>query len=283
MTQPSHCPDDRSELLSVLENRAAEQLRTHVDGCERCRLEVQELESALELISAVAEAPPSERVRREAVAYARAQVRSQVRAKTLAPAAQWTWWRAPAAGMAGVVLAVLFGGLAEARVTLSAPEIASPEPWTLVLAAAWGLGLCLYAMRGAFALRREMLANALAGAAAFALLLLAFPISEAVKLCVTWAFGPGQLSSGEAAWAFACMASLYAALPAALAGRISDADLSWLDACRAAFVFALLAAPLLLVQAAPLSTMAVIGCLACGAWTGERLVSIWERVHNQAS
>ena len=131
--------------------------------------------------------------------------------------------------------------------------------------------MCLYATPGVFALRREMLANALAGAAAFRVLLLAFPISEAVELCVTWAFGPGQLSSGKAAWAFACMASLYAALPAALVSRIRNADLSWSDACGAPFVFACLAGPLLLVQAAPLSPIAAIGCLACGAWMGERL------------
>ena len=271
MTQPSHCPSDRSELFTVLGNRATEQLRTHVDGCERCRLEVQELESAFELISPSAEAPPSERVRREAVAYARAQVQSRVQSKTQAQAAGWTWWRAPAAGMAGVVLAILFGGLAEARLAFSPPEITSPEPWTLVLSAAWGIALCMYCTPGAFALRREMFAHALAGAAAFTLLLLAFPVSEAAELCVTWAFGPGQLSPGESAWAFACMASLYAALPAAIVSRVRRGGLSWSHACGAAFVFALLAGPLLLVQGAPLSPIACIACLACGAWMGERL------------
>lgn len=263
MTQSSRCPSDRSELLSVLEDRATEALRAHVDSCERCRLEVQELGSALELISPAAEAPPSERVRREAVAYARSQVR--------APGAGWTWWRVPAAGVAGVALAVLFGGLAEARLTSSPPQIMSPEPWTLVLAAAWCLGLCLYTTPGGFALRREMLTRGLAGAAGFTVMLLTFPISEAVELCVTWAFGPRQLSSGEASWAFALMASLYAGLPAALVSRIRDADLSWSDACRAACVFAVLAGPLLVVQAAPLSPIAGIGGLACGAWMGERL------------
>ena len=145
MTQPSACPTDRSELLSVLENRASEAMRAHVDSCEKCRLELEELEGALELISPADDAPPAERVRREAVEYARSQVR--------VPPVRWTWWRAPAAGIAGAVLAVLFGGLAEARLTSSSPQITDPEPWTLALAAAWGLGLCLYAIPSLFALR----------------------------------------------------------------------------------------------------------------------------------
>lgn len=265
MTQSSRCPIDRSELLSVLEDRATEALRAHVDGCERCRLELQELGGALELISAPADASPSDRVRREAMAYARSQVR--------APAARWTWWRAPAAGMAGVVLAVLFGGLAEARLTSSPPQITRVEPWTMVLAAVWGVGLCVYAVTGWLSLHREMVTRAFLGAAGFSVLLLAFPISEAVELCVTWTIGPGRLSSGMAAWTFVCMAGLYAVLPVALVGRLRGADGSWSDACRAALVFTLLVAPLLLVQGAQYPPMAGIGGLLWGACMGERLGS----------
>ncbi len=263
MTQPSPCPSDRSELLSIVEDSATDAMRAHVDGCERCRREVQELASALELVSPVAESSPSERVRREAVRYAHSQVQR--------PVPGWTAWRTPAAALAGVVLAVLFGGLAEARLTFSPPKMANPEPWTLVLAAVWGLGLCVHAAQRGNARGRDLGTHALVAAAAFALLLLALPIPQAVEFCTTLAFGPGQLSGNGASWAFAVMSSLYAALPAALVGRIRNVDLSSSDACGAAFVFAVLATPLLVLQAPPYPLAATLACLACGAWTGERL------------
>ena len=100
--------------------------------------------------------------------------------------------------------------------------------------------MCLYAAPGVLALRREMVTRALAAAVGFTVLLLAFPISEAVELCMTWTFGRGRLSSAEASWAFALMASLYAALPAAIVSWVRNFDLSWADACGAAFLFAVL-------------------------------------------
>ena len=172
-----------------------------------------------------------------------------------------------------MVLAILFGGLTEARLTFSPIRMTTPESWTLAFAAVWGLGFYLYATPGGSALRREMVTNALAGAAAFTLLLLALPISKAVEVCVTWVYGPGQLSSGNAWWAFALMTSLYAALSSALVSRIRSADLSWSDACGAALLFAVLAGPLLFVAPTSYPPLAGIGCLVCGAWMGERLGS----------
>ena len=266
MIASSGCPSDRSELVRVLEDRADETLRAHVDGCERCRLEIRELRGALELISPPAEAPPTERVRHDAVAYARSQVRGSVGMRRP--------WRAPAAAMIASALAVLFGELADARMTASAPQIMSPEPWTLVLAAAWGWALFLYVAPGGSTLRREIVVNSLAAVAGFTVLVLALPIPVMVEFCATWAFGPGPLAPGRAVGVYFVVASFYAAVPVALVSRIRGSDLSWAGACCAALVFAALAGPILLVQAAahPSSAgMAGVWGLVCGAWVAERL------------
>ncbi len=133
--------------------------------------------------------------------------------------------------------------------------------------------MCVYATPSGLVLRRKMVTRALAGAAGFAVLFLALPISEAVALCARWMFGPGQLSPGQASAAFAIMAMLYAALPVALVGRIRGDGLSWLEACFAACLFTALVGPLLFVQAASDLSLLGLGALACGAWVGEWLGS----------
>lgn len=268
MTPSSACPSDRSELVSVLEDRASEALQAHVDGCERCQLEMRELRGALELISPAAEARPSERVRREAVSYARSQVRASVRWRTP--------WRAPAAAMIAAALAVFFGELAGARLTSSAPQIMSPEPWTFVLAAGWSVAMLLYAAPGGSTSRREIVANALAGVLAFTVLLLAVPIPAAVEFCAGLVFGPGPLTPTETIGTYVVIVCLYAIVSMALVSRILDSSMSWAGACCAALVFAALAGPLLLVQAAgypSIPGLVGIGALVCGAWVGERLGS----------
>ena len=270
MTTSSPCPSDRSELIAILEDHASHTLRSHVDGCERCRTEVHDLRSALDLVSPAAEAPPSRRVRREAISYARSQVRGRL--------GRSSPWRAPAAAMIAAALAMLSGQLAGARLSSSAPPITSPEPWTLVLAAVWSVALFLYATPGGSTPRREVVARGLTGVAAFTVLLLAFPISTAVALCAGWAFGPGQVTPGEVATAYAIMASLYAAVPAALVSRIRGVPSPsfWSHGCGAGLVFAVLAGPLLLVQAAgdpSIAGLAGLGGLACGAWFGGRVGS----------
>ena len=268
MTPSSGCPSDRSELVSVLEDRAGEALQAHVAECERCQLEMRELRGALALILPAADAPPSARVRREAVAYARAQVRGTVRRSTP--------WRAPAAAVIAAALAVFFGELAGARLTSSAPQIMSPEPWTFVLAAAWSVALFLYVSPGGSTFRSEIVANALAGVLAFTVLLLAVPIPAAVEFCAGLVFGLGPLTPTETVGTYVVMVCLYAAVPVALVSRILDSDLSWAGGWCAAFAFAALAGPLLLVQAAgyPSITGQVgFGALVCGAWIGGRLGS----------
>lgn len=270
MSPSSRCPADRSELVSVLEDHASETLRTHVAGCERCQLEVGELRSALDLLSPTTEARPSERIRREALSYARSQVPGSV--------PKWTpWratgartpWRAAAAAVIGVALALSFGQLAEAGRTSLAPEIMNPEPWTLVLAAAWGLASFLYAAAGVSTIRREIVTRALAGASAFTLLALVLPIPTVVEFCSAWVFGPGPLTPVRAFEAYAVVATLYASVPVALVGGIRNTALSRSEACAAACVFAVLTGPLLLVQAAAhpsIAGPAGIGGLLCGAW-----------------
>jgi hypothetical protein len=180
-----------------------------------------------------------------------------------------TPWRATAAAMIGAALALSFGQLAEARRTSLAPEIMSPEPWTLVLAAAWGLVMFLYAAAGVSTIRREIVTRALAGASAFTLLVLVLPIPAVVEFCSAWVFGPGPLTPGRTLAAYAVVATLYASVPVALVGRIRNAALSGSEACAAAFVFTVLTGPLLLVQAAAhpsIAGPAGIGGLLCGAW-----------------
>jgi len=260
-------PSDRSDLVALLEDGGDATLRAHVDGCDRCRLEMQELRAALELISPVADAPPSERVRREAVSYARAKVRGSVRRPP---------WHAPAGAMIAAALAVLLGELAGARMTASAPQIMSPEPWTLVLAGAWSLALFLYVAPGGSTLRRDIVLNSLAAVAGFTVLVLALPIPVMVDFCGAWAFGPGPLTPGRADVVYFVVACCYAAVPVLLVSRILDAELSWAGACCAALLFAALAGPIILVQAAAHAStagMAGVWGLVCGAWMGERLGS----------
>lgn len=269
MIDSSGCPSDRSELIQILEDRADDALRAHVEGCERCRVEISELRGALELVSPSTEAPPSERVRREVLSYARSQVRGSV--STRAP------WHAPAAAMIAAALAVLLGEFAGARMTASAPQIMSPEPWTLVLAAAWSLALFVYVAPGGSTLRREIVMNSLAAVGAFTVLVLALPIPVMADFCGAWAFGPGPLTPGRENVGYFVVASCYAAVPVFLVSRILDGDLSWTGACCAAFVFAALAGPILLVQAAahPSSAgVAGVWGLVCGAWVAERLGSL---------
>ena len=136
MTQSSRCPSDRSELLLVLENRATEAMRAHVESCDECRLEVQELGNALELISLPDEAPPSERVRRDAVAYARSQLGSRQRT----PSANGHWWTTPAATIAGVVRREIFTRALIGAVAFSVLVLAFPIPRGVELSTAWTLG-----------------------------------------------------------------------------------------------------------------------------------------------
>jgi hypothetical protein len=265
MTQSSRCPGDRNKLLLIIENRAPEPLRTHVDECERCRLEVRELVSAIALVPSTPGEAPSANIRREVTAYARSQVRTPY------PGRQW--WRVPLSGAAGVFFAVLFGGLAEARMTSSTPEIIAPDPWTLALAILWGFALVIYSWMGEAEPRGQIVKRAMVGVGVFTLLTIAFPMSAAVDLFMTWKFGTGELSAARASWGFGLAAICYSVVAGAGANRLSGYRLSFPEACWAACVFGALATPLLLMQAAPYIPMSGVAGLACGAWIGERLGS----------
>lgn len=272
MTHSSRCPNDRSELLAAIEGRGSDTLRAHVAGCAVCTAEILELRATLEALGEVHESTPSGRVRRGAVSYARAQVRDPKRA--------WTPWRAPATGLLGVGLAVLFGGLAEARMAPSRPsaqEFLSPEPWSLALGAVWGLALYLYVAPHGSLARKRAIARSLAAAAAFSVLALALPIPTAVQQCVRWLLGTDQLIAGQAMWAYASFVALYAAAASIFAGLVVPVDSRWYEECQKALMFVVLAAPLLFIQTAvvqPNVSMASLLGLGCGAFTGALLVRV---------
>lgn len=275
MTLSSSCPDDRCELVSVLEGQATEELHAHVTECARCSLEVGDLRRTLELIVPAEEVHPSVRVRREAVSYARSQLRSSKGRRTR--------WRAPSTALFGVGLAVLFGGLAEARMAPSSPwvsQIITPEPWTLALAFFWGLALFLYSTPGSSKPRRDVAASALVAGAAFSVLTLICPIPTAVQMYATEMVGTDRLTLDQAVWAYAGCASLYALVASAFAGGVLRNPRPWYDACRTGLVFIAMAGPLFLVQATTIPQGVIIAGIAglgCGAFTGSLLVRMVSR------
>ncbi len=263
MMRADGCPEDRSELLLLLEGRATHSLRAHIGDCDVCRTEVEELRGTFDLVTADTIPPPSDRVRRETISYARSQVRG---------AAGWGWWRAPAAAAAAVVAAMLSGTVAYARLGSADLEIGMPGPWTLVLAAIWGSALFLYASPVSKP-GQGQLRSALIGAFAFLVLVLMFPIPMAVRLCAEW-LGAGQLTQADLFWAFVLTASLYACSASAIASFLGDRHGSRSDKQVAAILFTFLAAPLLVIQAAPSPLIVIVGGilgLLCGASFGCRL------------
>lgn len=275
MTLLSRCPSDRSELLSVLGGEATEALHAHVAECERCSLELGELRGTLELLVPAEVVHPSAQVRREALSHARSQLRRSE--------GRWTRWRAPSTALFGVGLAVLFGGLAEARVAPSSPvasQILTPEPWTLALALVWGLAWFVYSAPGSSTPRREAAAGALLAGAVFSVLTLIFPIPTAVQLYARGMLDTDQLTLDQAVSAFAGVASLYALVASTFAGVVQHDSRPWYDGCRTGLLFIAMVGPLFLVQATTLPQRVVIAGIAglgCGAFMGALLVGMLRR------